>query len=1277
MGKEFDIVKLSGSENYHLWKFAITNVMDFRGLSDALVMVKEEDGENEVIKLKDASKCAQAKALLSLSVETHIYAHIQTATSAFEIWNILKTLYEDRGLTRRITLLRELISIRLEDADGMGDYIDKIKLTSNKLNGIGFALSSEWLGAIMLAGLTEDFRPLIMGIEANNELVTADTITSKLLDMQSSTSSNAFFNKKGKKTKSKGSRKCYTCGSQSHLANACDKKTDQKKDKNNSQSDKKEKKKVAFVALMCKASNDDWYMDSGSSKHMTNNDVEMRNIKPSGISDIMGANKGKMRVRKCGDITLNSGNTEIEVNRVLHVPDIAVNLLSVYQICANGNTVHFDENGCKVKNADGAAIAYCDQRDGVYVLNKSNEKCMVAKSRVNGLTWHRRLGHINYNALMKMKQHVPGIDFEDSNESRIKNCEVCARAKSSRLPFQRSETRSDGPLQLLHSDLMGPMETRSIGHAKFLLTIIDDYSRYIFVFFLKCKSEVLSKFREFKAYIENQMDLKIKAIRTDNGGEYCSSEFDNFLSKHGIKHELTAPYTPQQNGVAERFNRTLTERAKCLMFDANLPTSYWAEATGMATYLKNRTTSTLLGDKTPYELFHGAQADLSELKIFGSTVMVHVPHQRRKKWDEKSQKMIFVGYDENTKGFRCMDRQTKKLLVSRDVIFHENVSMDISNLDDDSEIEEIGESENQTEEAAADNESVNEEEENQIDEQITESSRSTPSDGEGADENKDVQPSQVDTRKSNRSKTKTHQFQMTYFALMVEPTTVREALEDPNSEKWKEAMDAEMASHKSNKTWTLQPLPRDRKAVKSKWVFKIKTQENDKRYKARLVAKGYSQKYGIDYEETYSPVVRKSSLRILFALAVQWRLKIHQLDAITAYLQADLSEEIYMEQPEGYDDGSGQSCKLNKAIYGLKQAGREWNRKLCASLLKYGLKKSSCDPCIFFSQTTEVIVLVYVDDMLIFYKNQSELNDIREFLHSELNMKDMGHASECIRIRINQCENKIEIDQSEYIETLLKRFDMVNCKIAKTPSDPNVKLSIQMINKETDITGSVPYQQLVGGLLYLAEGTRPDIAFATHDVSRFNAQHSGEHWEAVLRILRYLKGTMDLKLCYENSDDDKKNCLKAYSDSDWASDVDKRRSCTGSIVLLSNGAVTWKSKRQEIVALSSTEAEYVALSETTKEILWIQQLINELKPKYVGCVEIFVDNTSAMSIANEEAFRARTKHIDIRHHHIRQQLELGKIKLSHVSTNHMTADLLTKAINGIKTQECATAMGLK
>lgn len=204
MGKEFDIVRLSGSENYHLWKFAITNVMDFRGLSDALVMVKEEDGENEVIKLKDASKCAQAKALLSLSVETHIYAHIQTATSAFEIWNILKTLYEDRGLTRRITLLRELISIRLEDADGMGDYIDRIKLTSNKLNGIGFALSSEWLGAIMLAGLTEDFRPLIMGIEANNELVTADTITSKLLDMQLSTSSNAFFNKKGKKNKVEG-----------------------------------------------------------------------------------------------------------------------------------------------------------------------------------------------------------------------------------------------------------------------------------------------------------------------------------------------------------------------------------------------------------------------------------------------------------------------------------------------------------------------------------------------------------------------------------------------------------------------------------------------------------------------------------------------------------------------------------------------------------------------------------------------------------------------------------------------------------------------------------------------------------------------------------------------------------------------------------------------------------------------------------------------------------------------------------------------------------------
>lgn len=289
------------------------------------------------------------------------------------------------------------------------------------------------------------------------------------------------------------------------------------------------------------------------------------------------------------------------------------------------------------------------------------------------------------------------------------------------------------------------------------------------------------------------------------------------------------------------------------------------------------------------------------------------------------------------------------------------------------------------------------------------------------------------SRSSSRQRTKTRPFQMNAcFALFTEPITAKEALADVNAEKWKAAMNSEMNAHKINKTWSLCHLPKGRKAIKSRWVFKIKDSEHDKRFKARLVAKGYSQKYGIDYEETFSPVVRTASLRMLFSLAIQWKLKIHQVDAITAFLQGDLLEEIFMEQPEGYNDGSGRVCKLNKAIYGLKQAGRQCNLKLSESLLQYGLSKSELDLCVYFCNRRKIIVFVYVDDMLIFYENSDDLCEVRDYIQSKLNIKDIGHATECIGIRINQSSTRIEIDQEKYIVELLRKYNMDECKSVDT-----------------------------------------------------------------------------------------------------------------------------------------------------------------------------------------------------------------------------------------------------
>lgn len=387
-----------------------------------------------------------------------------------------------------------------------------------------------------------------------------------------------------------------------------------------------------------------------------------------------------------------------------------------------------------------------------------------------------------------------------------------------------------------------------------------------------------------------------------------------------------------------------------------------------------------------------------------------------------------------------------------------------------------------------------------------------------------------------------------------------------------------MDSLTCNETWKLVPLPQDRKAIKCRWIFKLKRDADGRitKYKTRLVAKGFSQRPGIDFDETFAPVVRYDLIRYLLALAVTNGYKVDQMDAVTAFLQGDLPESVYMEQAEHFADGTDRVCKLQKAIYGLKQAGRQWNVKLDAALRKYGLKKSTADPCIYYSSDLNIILAIYVDDILIFHRNANDLTNIKAFLNSEFRMKDLGKAKSVLGMRINQHEGGIDLDQITYVNDILNRFGMTECKPIGTPSDIGTKLSISTINDDNDITGKVQYREAVGSLIHLANCTRPDIAFAVNDASRFNSRHASEHWQAVKRIFRYLRGTTDYRLRYTKGGDAR---VHAFCDSDFASEPDKRRSCSAHVIRKANGAITWHSHRQEIVALSSTEAEYISLSD--------------------------------------------------------------------------------------------------
>lgn len=787
-------------------------------------------------------------------------------------------------------------------------------------------------------------------------------------------------------------------------------------------------------------------------------------------------------------------------------------------------------------------------------------------------------------------------------------CVICIKAKQARKPFVSSERVSNAVLELIHMDVCGPMPRLSIGGHKYLYTIIDDYSRKLFVYPLKSKTEVFDNFLSFVNMAEKQTEKKLKAIRSDNGTEFINYKFKDFCTLKGVVHQKTVPYTPQQNGVAERYNRTIMERVRGMLLDSGLGEQFWKEAAETAAYLINivpKQRSKLSAN----EKWNNEVTDLGKLRIFGEKVMVHIPKEKRSKLTQKSKECIWLGYTLN--GDKVYDPVGKRIELSRDIITI----------------------------ADATQFHVKPETQNSSKPDVMSAFRGTHVDSEEG---------QID----------------------MNPQNVNEVMISPEAEKWKAAMESEYQSLMENQTWILTDLPEGKRPIKSKWVFTTKRDQegNILRYKARLVARGFSQVEGIDYNETFAPVVRYTSIRILLSIASHMKLRISQMDAVTAYLNGTLEEELYMEQPEGFEAVKGKYCRLVKSLYGLKQAGRVWNETLDKVLRNYGLEKSKMDQCIYYSvKDGEMLILaIYVDDILIFSSNHELEKNLKDELQRNFKMKDMGAASSILGIRITRNEKfqQISIDQEAYIREILKRFKMTDCNAVSTPLDPNQRITASMEPQnqaENMEMAGVPYRQAIGSLLFLSIITRPDIGFAVNLLSRYCENPGKAHWGAVKRIFRYLRGTMKYKLTYGGTE----NELTGYCDADWASDMDQRKSTTGYVYTMFGGAVSWNSKRQPTIALSSTEAEYMSMVSAIQECKWLKQFLEEIfginEP-----VTIYCDNKGALQVFLNNSYSPRTKHMDIKDKFIREKINDGEVNVKYIETNEMPADILTKAVPGSK-----------
>ena len=498
-----------------------------------------------------------------------------------------------------------------------------------------------------------------------------------------------------------------------------------------------------------------------------------------------------------------------------------------------------------------------------------------------------------------------------------------------------------------------------------------------------------------------------------------------------------------------------------------------------------------------------------------------------------------------------------------------------------------------------------------------------------------------------------------------EPRSITEARSRADATEWEKAATEEMQSLKNNKTWDVVDLPAGRSAIGCRWVFKLKRKADGTidRYKARLVAQGFLQKKGIDFDETYAPVSKLPTIRTLITYGVKLGMEIHQMDVSAAYLNGVLEEEIYMRQVEGFElpRQEGKVLRLKKAIYGLKQSGRTWYTRLTNELCeKAGYKRIHSDYGVYVSRNyPRIILVIYVDDILIIAKTEENMQVIKQRLSSSFKMKDMGRAKSFLGINIwyDKVKKQAILSQEGFTKEILERFGMTDSKTVRTPIDSNKFYSR---GEDEESFNKIDYIRAIGALMYLSQATRPDLAYAVSFLSRFSSDPSFKHWQAVKRVFRYLNGTVYHGLSIKASNEELK--IVGFADADYAGDETSRKSTSGYVFLMNEACISWSSKKQSSVALSTTESELIAATFAAREAIWLKRLMEEIGEN-IGTIRIGVDNNSVLQLIANPVFHARTKHIDVAQFFIREKVEEKEIQVERVDTTMNCADIFTKPIS--------------
>ncbi|KAI0999619.1 Retrovirus-related Pol polyprotein from transposon TNT 1-94 [Podosphaera aphanis] len=983
---------------------------------------------------------------------------------------------------------------------------------------------------------------------------------------------------------------------------------------------------------------------------------------------VSGVGSVKFRVLIHGE---GKASKIIEMENVWYVLTCTRNLVSGVQLLSKGFEIRSLNGGMSVLSSSGEVIATARLREGLLCFNTSPEPTYhFPKGKSDTLfsynvqtspteILHHKFGHVGPRLLenIKISEFKPSnvkageVDDFHINEKDLRTCDVCNRCKQVEKINRGPQTKSPTKLELIHSDIWGKCRVPGIFGSLYFVTFTDDCSRETILCLMKSKHDVPYYFRTYKERKELQTGEKIKAMRFDGVTEYKTISFD------GISKQICAPYTQHQNGVSERLNRTLITMARCMLSHARLPLRFWDAAVLTACYLRNRL-PIHQNRLTPFEVMNGRPPIISHLKEWGCVcyALIDKNDPQRYKLKETSLKDSDLEMDtfdtetiiqpqllaSPTRGTpvgeaREAYSEAEEVPVARDdEVSRENIGQ--RNTDTLVGIENIP----SAEEAA-----------------------NTPN-VSGPSETQDIfppleTPQNPNLRRSSRSRKPIEPrsaWRPRPHALHIGngrpiPKDFQDAINGPDRAKWQTAINEELDSLRVKKVFTpIIHVPHGRKTVGSRWVFAVKS---DGRYKARLVAQGFSQVYGINYFDTYSPTLRMDSLRILLAIGAfyDWE--------ITKLMSRQLISKVTWKR------------RVDKALYGLKQSGRAWYKKLDAKLSLLNFNQSISDQCIYLHPKLQIVIGVYVDDLVVCGKVLKQVVKTKQQLSSHFPIKDLGEIDVIIgwKITRERSTRTLRTSQAHYITDKVECFSLQDAKAYKSPLDGYDGILPGRENESP--ADESAYASAVGSLGYASHSTRLDISFTVSQLGKYSSCPVVRHWNSVCRVFRNLKGTADYTITYcfgpLFSEPLQSAKIVMYSDSDYAGDVVTRRSVSGYVVMLDGGPVCWQSKQQKSVSTSTAEAEYVALSEAAKQAVWVNRLLGELHVgdaiTNAGGSLILSDNQSALSIAGGTN-SAKTKHIDVTCHFVRECIEEKKIQVKYIPTNMMLADLLTKPLSHSK-----------